>query len=74
MLQIYDVKVVEENGTETIYKFHGFNAAMRACCECGTCTNVAESLVEDLGTGEVMLHIENHIITWISGIGNPLKI
>lgn len=73
MKNIYEV-MVNDGNVEHIHKVYGLANAVAFCIECGLCDNVENTHVMDTETGEIMFCIEWGIVTWVSGIGNPLEI
>ena len=72
-MNIYEVKV-ETYETNYIHKIFGLDEAIAVCAEAGSCDNVKTAFVIDCETGEVMFHIEDGVVIWMSGIGNPLEV
>lgn len=73
MMNIYEVQV-ETYEAKYIHKIFGLDEATAACIEAGICDNVKTATVVDCETGEVMFHIEDGVVTWVSGIGDPFEI
>ena len=72
-MNTYEVQV-ETYEAKYVNKIFGLDEAVAACIEAGTCDNVKTALVMDCETGEVMFHIDDGVVIWVSGIGNPLEI
>ena len=72
-MNTYEVQV-ETYEAKYVNKIFGLDEAVAACIEAGTCDNVKTALVMDCETGEVMFHIDDGVVIWVSGIGNPLEL
>lgn len=73
MTNIYEV-MVNDGNVEHIHHIYGLENAIAFSIECGRCDNVVATHVMDTETGEIMWHMENGIVVWVSGIGNPFEI
>ena len=69
-MKIYEVHV-ETYNAEYTHKIFGLNEAITICVKAGACDNVKTAIVLDCETGEVMFHINDGEVVWMSGIGNP---
>ena len=69
MKNIYEVMIYDGN-VEHLHYIYGLKSAVRFCIEYGLCDNVVAAHVKDIETSEIMWHIENGIVVWISGFGN----
>lgn len=72
-MNTYEVQV-ETYEAKYVNKIFGLDEAIAACTDAGTCDNVKTALVMDCETGEVMFHIDDGVVIWVSGIGNPLEL
>lgn len=72
-MNTYEVQV-ETYEAKYVNKIFGLDEAVAACIEAGTCDNVKTALVMDCETGEIMFHIDDGVVIWVSGIGNPLEL
>ena len=72
-MNTYEVKV-KTYDSEYTHKIFGLDEAIAVCAEAGSCDNVKTAVVLDCETGEVMFHIEDGVVIWVSGIGNPLEV
>ena len=72
-MNIYEVQV-ETSDAEYTHRIFGLDEAVALCAEAGSCDNVKTAVVLDCETGEVMFHIDDGVVIWVSGIGNPLKV
>lgn len=72
-MNIYEVQV-ETYEAEYTHKIFGLDEAVAICAEAGLCDNVVSAVVLDCETGEVMFHINDGVVIWVSGIGNPLEV
>ena len=69
----YTVNVFDGE-VEHVHKYYGLIPAVEFCTKCGLCDNVTRATVIDCDTGEIMFEMENQIVVWVSGIGNPCEI
>lgn len=72
-MNIYEVQV-ETYDAKYTHKIFGLDEAVAICTEAGSCDNVRTAVVLDCETGEVMFHIDDGVVIWVSGIGNPLEV
>lgn len=72
-MNIYEVQV-ETYDAKYTHKIFGLDEAVAICAEAGLCDNVVSAVVLDCETGEVMFHINDGVVIWVSGIGNPLEV
>lgn len=72
-MNIYEVQV-ETYDAKYTHKIFGLDEAVAICAEAGSCDNVRTAVVLDCETGEVMFHIDDGVVIWVSGIGNPLEV
>ena len=72
MKNIYEV-MVSDGDVEHLHSIYGLENAVRFCIECGLCDNVVATHVKDIETGEILWHIEDGIVVWVSGFGNMLE-
>ena len=72
-MNIYEVQV-ETYDAKYTHKIFGLDKAVAICAEAGSCDNVVSAVVLDCETGEVMFHINDGVVIWVSGIGNPLEV
>ena len=64
-MNTYEVKV-KTYDSEYTHKIFGLDEAIAVCAEAGSCDNVK--------TAVVLFHIEDGVVIWVSGIGNPLEV
>lgn len=72
-MNTYEVKV-KTYDSEYTHKIFGLDEAVAICAEAGSCDNVNTAVVLDCETGEVMFHIDEGVIIWVSGIDNSLEV
>lgn len=74
MNNIFEVNVTTT--TEEVYSMNvfGLKEAVEFANASATCINVTNIDVIDTTTGEVMYLIQNGLVTWVSGIGNPFEV
>ena len=72
-MNIYEVQV-ETYDAKYTHKIFGLDEAVAICAEAGSCDDVRTAVVLDFKTGEVMFHIDEGVVIWVSGIGNPLDV
>lgn len=70
MNNIYEVLVVTETA-EYVTKIFGLPEAVMECARAAECDNVLNTHVMDCETGEIMLHVVDGTIVWVSGLGDP---
>lgn len=71
--------IFEVNVTTTAEEVHSMNVfglmeAVSFANASATCINVTNVDVIDTMTGEVMYLIQDGLVTWVSGIGNPFEV
>lgn len=72
MMNIYEV-MVNDGNVEHIHRIYGLETAIAFSIECGLCDNVVATHVVDTTTGEIMWHMVDGVVVWVSGIGNPFE-
>ena len=72
-MNIYEVQV-ETYDAKYTNKIFGLDEAVAICAEAGSCDNVVSAVVLDCETGEAMFHINDGVVIWVSGIGNPPEV
>lgn len=72
-MNTYEVKV-KTYDSEYTHKIFGLDEAVAICAEAGSCDNVKTAVVLDCETGEVMFHIDEGVVIWVSGIDNSLDV
>lgn len=70
---IFEVNVTTITDTHSCLIF-GLQEAASYAMTARACANVTEVNVIDQLTGEVMLLIQDGLVTWVSGIGNPFEV
>lgn len=73
MINIFEVNVTTTEETHSMNVFGLVEAVSLANASAG-CVNVTNVDVIDTTTGEVMYLIQNGLVTWVSGIGNPFEV
>ena len=70
MMNIFEVNVTTLTETTSIL-IYGLTAAVGHAAHAAQCKNVTTVDVVDQMTGEVMFLVQDGVVTWVSGIGNP---
>jgi len=70
MMNIFEVNVTTLTET-TSTLIYGLTAAVGHAAHAAQCQNVKTVDVIDQMTGEVMFLVQDGVVTWVSGIGNP---
>ena len=70
MMNIFEVNVTTFTET-TSTLIYGLTAAVGHAACAAQCKNVTTVDVIDQMTGEVMFLVQDGVVTWVSGIGNP---
>jgi hypothetical protein len=70
MMNIFEVNVTTLTET-TSTLIYGLTAAVGHAAHAAQCENVKTVDVIDQMTGEVMFLVQDGVVTWVSGIGNP---
>lgn len=69
-MNIFEVNVTTLTETISIL-IYGLTAAVGHAANAAQCKNVTTVDVVDQMTGEVMFLVQDGVMTWVSGIGNP---
>lgn len=73
MMNIFEVNVTTLTET-TSTLIYGLTAAVGHAAHAAQCQNVTTVDVVDQMTGEVMFLVQDGVVIWVSGIGNPCAI
>lgn len=73
MNTIFEVNVTTTTNTYALYIF-GLEEAVSFANTANCCGNVTNVDVIDQMTGEVVYLIQDGLVTWVSGIGNPFEV